>query len=95
MEELILKIQRNDLSSLFNGLLALEPSIFKKENERRENLLKQLWGLIDDRTKYESLWNKDFRKNVLDKWNISYEEDLFRLEIPKILEDDEYEKELL
>lgn len=87
MEEVNLKVNRSDVIQLFNGLLALPKSILIIENEEREKLLNYLWTLVDDRTKSEALWNKDFRKNVLNNWNISYEEDLIRLNIPKCLED--------
>ncbi|CAI3207764.1 hypothetical protein [Clostridium neonatale] len=87
MEEVNLKVNRSDVIQLFNGLLALPKSILIIENEEREKLLNYLWTLVDDRTKYEALWNNDFRKNVLNNWNISYEEDLIRLNIPKGLED--------
>lgn len=82
-----LKLERCEIFSLFNSLLIREKSIFKTANERTVKLLNKLWIEVDDRNKSEALWNDGFR-NLLDKWEVEYMEDLKRLEIPLILEDD-------
>lgn len=90
-EKVLLSFTRHEVFTLFNSLLVREKSPFVKQNKDWEVLLQRLWNESPDRTKDEALWNQNFR-NLLDSWNISYQEDLERLDIPKVLEDDEEEE---
>lgn len=87
-EKVTLELTRNRIFTLFNHLLISERSILRRQNEDTEELLYGLWQQVSDRRKYEVLWHKGFR-GELNKWNVPYQEDLIRLGIPEVLEDEE------
>ena len=82
-----LKLERHEVFTLFNSLLIREKSVFNKANEYRMDLLKRLWIESDDKSKSDGLWSEGFRR-LLNEWDIDYKEDLKRLDIPEILEDE-------
>jgi hypothetical protein len=89
-DEVWMKMTRDDTFALFNSLLVREKSLFRKQKEAWSVLLTALWKETADRVKVEVLWKQGFR-DLMDSWSIPYQEDIKRLEIPQILEDDEEE----
>ena len=83
-----LEFKRSDVFALLNYLVIQERSILNRQNQQLEELAKTLWKEVSDRHKVECLWHKGFRGR-LDCWNVDYKDDLIRLEVPEILEDDE------
>lgn len=77
-----------DADTIFFSVLVREYSIFRKANEDRARLLKRLWDIVSPNTKYEALWDENFRTKM-DMWCISYEQDLIDLDIPEDITDDE------
>ena len=75
------ELSRDEIFILFNNLLVRERSALKSHNESCEQLLNKLWSEVKDRTKDQVLWGKNFR-GLLDRWNVVYQADLVRLELP-------------
>lgn len=91
-DEVWLKMTRDDVFALFNSLLVREKSLFRKQNEAWSVLLTSLWMETADRVKVEVLWKQGFR-DLMDSWGIPYQNDIKRLDIPEILDDEEDEEE--
>lgn len=87
-----LEFKRSDVFALLNYLVIQEKSILNRQNKQLQELANTLWKEVSDRHKYECLWHRGFRGR-LDYWNVNYKEDLKRLDVPEILEDEETEGE--
>ena len=74
-------MSRTNAFSLFNTLIVQDATIFVEVMESHKTLLNKLWLEIADEDKIEGLWSNTFRDYLI-KWNISYINDLKRLNIP-------------
>lgn len=94
---------RDDLLIMFNSLLVItdrtemfdvyryttKDTLSNEELEKiTTSLLCRLWIEVKDRRKEEALWSMSFRAK-LDSWNIPYKEDMIRIGVPEIVEDEE------